>query len=84
MPATHEQIRKILSSDKFTPAEKMYLEFQWGMTGDFFTHLWRAIGHADMHNINRLRVGFPAEVKAYLSWTNGDLADRVREMGVSI
>ena len=43
-----------------------YLEFQFGMTGNFFKLLFNVIAIADEINIEKLRLGFPEEVDAYL------------------
>ena len=45
-----------------------YLDFQFRMTGDFFTHLFQAISRADSNNTEKLRLAFPEEVDAYLTW----------------
>ena len=46
-----------------------YLEFQFDMTGNFFKTLFMAIGRADNINIEKLRLGFPEEVDAYLTFS---------------
>ncbi len=66
----------------FTEGEHLYMQFQFDMAGDFYRTLWNAIAQADIRNMEKLRVGFPSEVAAYLSWTQGDLSDRVRAKGV--
>lgn len=47
-----------------------YLEYQFGMTGDFYTNLFHAIQFADEINTERLRKGFPEEVDAYDLWAH--------------
>ncbi len=46
-----------------------YLEFQFGMTGNFFKSLFNVIAIADSINIEKLRLGFPEEVDAYLTFS---------------
>ena len=46
-----------------------YLEFQFGMTGSFYTALFQAIQQADESNLHRLAQGFPEEVEAYKVWS---------------
>ena len=46
-----------------------FLEFQYHFTGDFYTHLFRAISQADDQNLERLAKGFPEEVEAHVTWT---------------
>jgi hypothetical protein len=46
-----------------------YLEFQFGLTGSFYTALFRAIHQADEDNLRRLAQGFPEEVEAYKVWS---------------
>jgi hypothetical protein len=46
-----------------------YLEFQFGIAGDFFTQLFRAIQQADEKNLHRLALGFHEEVDAYIVWS---------------
>lgn len=84
MPATGQQIGMLLSSDKFTDGEKLLIEWQFGMSGDFYKALWQAIGRADGSNLMKLGMGFPAEVRAYMQWTQGNLGERIRDMGVNI
>lgn len=67
----------------FTKGEHLYMQFQFDMSGDFYRCLWRTIAQADISNLEKLRAGYPSEVAAYLSWTRGDLADRVRAKGIS-
>ena len=80
----HVALREVCFTDPaFTAGEHKYMQFQFRMSGDFYTCLWRAIAQADESNLERLHQGFPSEVDAYLSWTRGDLADRVRAKGVN-
>ena len=46
-----------------------FLEWQYQFTGDFYTHLFRAIAQADDQNLERLAMGFPEEVEAHVIWT---------------
>jgi hypothetical protein len=46
-----------------------FLEWQYQFTGDFYTHLFRAIAQADDQNLERLAKGFPEEVEAHVTWT---------------
>jgi len=48
-----------------TAAEVALVQWQFGLHGSFFSHLWRAIASADHRNSARLSLGFPAEVAAY-------------------
>lgn len=54
------------------------------MAGGFEYKLWEAISHADDSNLQKLHAGFPSEVSAYISWTRGDLGQRMRTYGVDI
>ncbi len=47
-----------------------YLEYQYGQSGDFFSHLFRAIMQADSKNTEKLRLAFPEEVDAYDLWAH--------------
>lgn len=80
----HSELSKLLSSEDFTPGEKSLVMKQFRMEGGFMTKLWEAIGHADDGNLCRLRCGFPSEVDAFISWSRGDLADRIKKAGVDI
>lgn len=84
IPATGQQIGMLLRSNKFTDGEKQLIEWQFRICGDFYKALWQAIGRADESNLMKLGMGFPAEVKAYLAWTRGNLGERIRAMGVNI
>lgn len=46
-----------------------YLAYQYRMIGDFFRNLFQAIQIADSTNIEKLRMGFPEEVDAYLTFS---------------
>ena len=46
-----------------------YLDFQYRMSGGFFTHLFQAIAVADGDNTAALEKGYPEEVDAYRVWT---------------
>ena len=70
-------LRKIMESDELTQGEKDYIfDKQYHHAGHFMTAIWEAIARADVHNLTRLREGFPEEVDAYLAWTQGDLHER--------
>lgn len=77
---TRDEAREFANSDEFTSTEKdVVLHVQYGVLpmGSFFTSLWKAIVAADLSNLRALEKGFPEEVKAWRSWTRGDLATRV-------
>lgn len=82
--ATIEQIREILSSPKWTEAEKAVVKWQFRMNGSFFSALWEAIKYADDFNLARLHIAFPIEVEGFRQWTRGDLAQRLRAAGLKI
>ena len=50
--------------------ERHLAEFQFGMTGHFFTALFVAMVNADETNLNRLSLAFPDEVNAYRRYRN--------------
>ena len=52
-----------------------YLEFQFRQTGSFYTQLFELIAVADDENLNRIAIGFPEEVRAYLSFTRHGVKD---------
>ena len=56
--------------ENLTEGEQFIFMWQYGMLGDFKTALIGAIMVADEHNLQRLRRGFPTEVKSYLLYIN--------------
>ena len=46
-----------------------YLDYQFRESGNFFKYLFDAITFAGHKNTDKLRLGFPEEVDAYLTWT---------------
>ena len=43
-------------------------EYLKGLSGSFYTSLFRAMFKADASNLERLRLGFPEEVQAVIDW----------------
>lgn len=78
------KIREVLDSRTFSEAEKFIVRWQVGMLGDFKTALIDAIKRADDGNLERLGKGFPTEVAAFVAWSRGDLALRLREAGLEV
>ncbi len=77
---TGRQIGKIMRSLKFTRAEKQLLECQYPEQchpGNFTAKLFDAIYAADEYNRDALARGFPLEVAAVRSWTQGNLRERM-------
>jgi len=52
--------------------EKRLCEFEYEMSGSFYTHLFNAIMKADGHNMTRLSLAFPEEVQAVNRFRNED------------
>ena len=48
-----------------TKGEKFIHDWQYNILGDFKMALIKAITLSDQHNREKLRLGFPEEVKAY-------------------
>ena len=44
--------------------ERKLVEFQYGMSGSFYTKFFEAAFNADGYNLARLGVGFPEEIEA--------------------
>ena len=84
MPATREKIAEVLNSEDFGTCEKWVVMWQFGLLGDFDSALIVAITKADEKNLERLNLGFPTQVSAYLSWSRGDMGKRLRDAGLDI
>ncbi len=78
------KIRDILNSAEWSAGEKAVVKWQFRLHGHFLTALWVAITKADETNLRKLERGFPDEVEGYRAWTRGDLAKRLREIGLEI
>jgi len=53
-----------------TEGEKHLCEFEYGISGSFYTHFFNAIMKADSHNMARLSLAFPEEVQAVNRFRN--------------
>ena len=84
MPASMEEIGAILSSDSWTDGEKFVVKWQFGLLGDFYAALAKAISLADEDNLCCLELGFPEEVEGFRRWALGDLGRRLRAEGLRI
>jgi hypothetical protein len=87
MPATTATINDFLSRDDITKPEKLVIAWQFGRTGDFETHLWRAISRADESNLARLELGFPEHVGGFRAWAYAvpyAMGERLRGLGLGI
>ena len=80
----HEAIGRFLADPRWTTGEKWIIKWQFGLLGDFNTALVKAITLADESNLERLQVGFPIEVNAFVSWQRGNLSERLRTAGLEI
>lgn len=78
----HQKVREFLSNPDESPEAKAVLKWQWRLYGDFYTALWNAIKQADDGNLERLARGFPVEIKGFLAWNRGSLAEELRQKGV--
>lgn len=58
-----------ITKKQIEEGQKMYSEFQRGMTGGFFTALFHAISRAKAENIFKMDAGFPGEVYAFQEYT---------------
>ena len=52
--------------------ERSLVNWQYAMMGGFEECLWGAIKRADTHNLNRISMGFPEHVEAYINYTRVD------------
>lgn len=87
MPASMGQIRAVLGSPNFTPAEKFVIRAQYrGIIpmGNFEEKLWDLMAAADDVNLIKIGMGWPDLVAAVLDWQRGDLAERIRAAGLPI
>ena len=51
--------------EKLTAGERKFCEYQKGITGGFFTKLFKLMEVADGENLELLRKAFPEHVEAY-------------------
>ena len=61
-----------MSLAKLTKGERFIIDWQYGISGGFYTALAEAIARADDVNLSKLRKGFPDEVDAFLSYSRVD------------
>jgi len=55
--------------DRLDEEQQALVEWQYRFCGGFKKALWEAIMRADDNNMERLRLGFPVEVAAYLKYS---------------
>lgn len=73
---------------QFDACDRFILKWQYShgenppLLGHFYLALADAITRADDTNLERLKLGFPVEVEGFLRWNRGDLAQRLRAVGV--
>jgi hypothetical protein len=79
-----EAIGKFLADDANGTCEQWVVRWQLGLLGDFESALAGAIVRADEGNLERLGQGFPTQVSAYLAWSRGDMAQRLRKAGLDL
>ncbi len=79
-----EAIGKFLEDVANGSCEKWVVKWQFGLLGDFESALAGAIVRADDRNLERLAEGFPTQVSAYLAWSRGDMAQRLRKAGLDL
>ena len=77
-----QKVHEFLSNPDESLEAKAVLKWQWRLYGDFYTALWNAIKQADDGNLERLARGFPVEIKGFLAWNRGSLAEELRQKGV--
>lgn len=54
---------------EITYGERRIIEWQYSLTGHFFTSLFTTISLADESNLSRLHMAFPREVDAFLAFS---------------
>ena len=75
----------LMEAKDIAPAErKLVTDWQMGMGGSFYKSLIQLMGRADAENLTRMSMGFPDDVAAWVSWTHGNLAERVRALGIDV
>lgn len=79
MNLSYDEVSRLTQSPKLNEGEKSLLKWQYNMHGDFFTGLWKAISHADLGNLARLKLAFPEHVIAYEAFTGCVPYDFVRK-----
>ncbi len=80
-----DDVLKVHSAATLTPAEKKFvIDYSWRQGGGFYRGLIETIMLADSGNQRKLAMGFPDEVATVLRWQAGDLAERVRALGVEV
>jgi hypothetical protein len=77
-------IDQVLNSNLWTPGEKAVVKWQFRLLGDFLDALFVAMARADEGNLAKLELAFPEEVTGFRAWSHGDLARRLREVGLDI
>ena len=70
--------------ERHPASERAVVQWQARLHGQFYTALWEALASADDKNLARLEKGFPDEVAGLRSWRFGDLAERLRQLGLPV
>ena len=77
-------ILNLLASGAISAEEAWIVRWQFGMLGDFQAALFQLIARADEDNLVRLTVAFPEQVDAFLQWSRGGMAARLRALGLDL
>ena len=80
----HNLRGEILRSNDWSHGEKAVIMWQFGLSSHFKKALFDCIVRADDKNLEKLRLGFPAEVHGFWMWSRGNLAIRLRATGLDI
>lgn len=70
--------------DRWTAGERWAVAWQLRLLGSFDEALVQTITLADPINLERLRAGYPGEVAGIEAWRHGDLAARLRAVGLDV
>jgi len=81
---TRERVDEALRSSNWEEHEKLALKWVWRLDGDFRSALWQVITLANEEDLARLALVFPVDVRGWLAYRSGGLADRFMEQGLLI
>ncbi len=78
------EILAVMNSTELTDSERLIARWQFGLLGDFQTSLFYCIARADDNNLMALSLGFPEQVTGFREWKTGNLAAKLRSLGLPL
>jgi hypothetical protein len=83
---TRDALTRLWDDERLSYEERCVVQWCYpklgrGRLDSFGRGLYELLAGADMHYVERLETGFPAEVAAFQSWRTGHLRPKIHALG---